>query len=137
MIEEDFVKWESGIRSEVDSVELLLATTLSSEPSELISDLQAIEAWNGRINAALAQSDSFLDRYKLIAMPKKQDNWSETDRKLQMESDVAPIRLVRDTLEHLCDCIKIRITLGQSILAFHRQFIETDIKLKKNNEKIW
>jgi len=34
------------------------------------------------------------------------------------------VRVVRDKLESLANCIKQRLILGESMLAYHRQFSE-------------
>lgn len=116
---EEFIEWEKKIKPEINLVLNIMSNPLSSEPAELISDLQQIEAWNARMGHLMAQADSYLDRYRLLAMPSK-DGKSEADRKAVQDKEVSPIRLVRDTLEHLADSIKTRIVLGESVLAFHR-----------------
>lgn len=126
---DEFMAWSNEIKPEIAHVSKLLATKLSDEPEVLISELQDIECWNGRIGALLAQANSWLDRYKLISMPIKEESKSETDRKLALDKEVAPIRLVRDTLEHFCDSIKQRLILGESILAYLRaQYTEHKAK---------
>ena len=132
---QEFIFWSEKIKPEIEHIHSILSQKLSSEPEELISNLQEIEAWNSRAGALLAQANSWLDRYKLIAMPAKEESKSETDRKLQLDKEVAPIRLVRDTLEHFCDSIKQRLILGESILAYFRaQYTEHK---SKELEKIY
>lgn len=120
---EEFIAWEEKIRPEITHVSEILSQQLSDEPSKLIEDLENIEAWNGRIGALMAQSDSWLDRYSLICMPPREGK-TEADRRAEVESIVSPIRLVRDTLEHFVDCIKQRLILGESILSYSKQFVE-------------
>lgn len=117
----EFLDWSEKVKPEIAHVSEILAQKLSDEPMELISDLQEIEAWNGRMGAILAQANSWLDRYKLVTMPSREAGRSETDRKVKMDSEVSPIRLMRDTLEHFCDSIRQRLILGESILSFHKQ----------------
>lgn len=117
----EFLSWSEKVKPEVGHVSDILSQKLSDEPAELITDLQTIEAWNARMGALLAQADSWLDRYKLIAMPSKETGKTESDRKVLLDSEVSPIRLMRDTLEHLCDSIRQRLILGESILSFHKQ----------------
>lgn len=120
----EFNTWAESIQPEIAHVSELLSKKLSDEPTELISNLQEIEAWNGRVGALLAQADSWLDRYKLFAFPSRENGLAtrtETERKIILDSEIAPIRLIRDTLEHFCDSIRQRIILGESILSFHKQ----------------
>lgn len=118
---DEFLKWSEKVKPEVGEVSGLLCKPLSDEPALLIANLQEIEAWNARMGGLLAQANSWLDRYKLIAMPPKIETRSETDRKLVLDAETSPIRLMRDTLEHLCDSIRQRLILGESILSFHKQ----------------
>lgn len=116
----EFLDWSEKVKPEIAHVSGILANRLSDEPEALISDLQEIEAWNGRVGALLAQADSWLDRYTLTSLPSR-DGRTEADRKAVVESETSPIRLMRDTLEHFCDCIKQRLILGESILSYHKQ----------------
>jgi hypothetical protein len=118
---EEFSKWAEKISQEIKRVSEILSRRLSDEPAALISDLQEIEAWNARMGSLLAQANSWLDKYKLVAMPSRDANRTEADRKVVLDSEVSPIRLVRDTIEHICDSIRQRLILGESILSFHKQ----------------
>lgn len=117
---EKFLKWELSIKDEIGDVTKLLNTPLSDEPEKLIRDLQIIESWNARMGALLAESNNFLDKSKHELMPSK-DGRMESDRKALLDSDVAPLRTVRDTLEHYCDAIRQRLILGESILSYYKQ----------------
>jgi len=118
---EEFLEWSAKVKPEVSQVSVILSEKLSDEPANLIKDLQEIEAWNARMGSLLAQADSWLDRYKFLVMPPKGDSKSEADRKLFTDNEVSPIRLMRDTLENICDAIRQRLILGESILSFHKQ----------------
>jgi hypothetical protein len=120
---EQFVLWEEGIKPEITHISGILAKRLSDEPEELIADLEDAEVWNSRAQNLLAQANSWVDRATWELMPAKEGRM-ESDRKAQLESDVAPIRLIRDTLEGFVDAIKQRLILGAGILAYMRQFAE-------------
>lgn len=129
-----FQEWSVKIRPEIEEVGNLLNQKLSDEPEELISDLEEIEVWNSRIGALLAQANSWLDAYKLVANPSREGR-TEADRKIVLDSEVSPIRLIRDTLEHLCDSIRQRLILGESILSYYKSvFVEHK---KRDLEKIY
>lgn len=116
---DQFSDWLNARKPEIDTVGLLLCSQLSSEPSELIEDLAAIEAWNGRTNELLASCNAFLDRAKLFYLPQSGE-MRENERKAIVEDKVADIRKVRDILEGYLDSIKQRLILGESILRWEK-----------------
>lgn len=116
----DFIDWEKSKREEIEYVVGLMSKELSDEPIELINDLFQIEAWNTRIGVLLAQADSFLDRYTYIYMPVRDGDRTEADRKAFVDNSMTPIRQVRDTLERICDSIKQRLILGESVLSYFK-----------------
>ena len=118
---EQFLTWEIKVNPEIAHIGSILGEKISDDPAALINDLQNIECWNSRCGYLLSEADSFLDRFSLTAMPPKEGR-TEKDREVQLESDCAPIRLVRDILERYCEAIKTRISLGQTILSFQKQF---------------
>lgn len=131
---DEFVAWNNSIKTEMTEVSRLLSLRLSDEPAELIRDLEEIEVWNGRVGSLLAQADSWLDRYTFIAMPSREDGKLEADRRAQLDSETAPIRLLRDTLEHFSDSIRQRLILGESILSYQKIYAEKRIM---GTEKIY
>jgi len=123
MILDDFVNWHSKIAPEIQDVLGLLSVKLDKEPEGLINDLMVIETWNGRLMELLAHANGFLDRAKGELLPDK-DSGTELTRKISLDAQVAPLRVVRDTLEGLCDAIKQRLILGESILSYTKNFPE-------------
>lgn len=121
---DQFTEWLEKIHPELEKTGLILATRLDSEPEALIDDILEIEAQNARIGELRAIADSWLDRGKLYFLPSKEEGLSEGERRAVVDDKVRDIRRVRDILESYQDAIKHRITLGQSILAYERQFIE-------------
>lgn len=125
---ENFLKWHETKKEEVKIVYSLMKKPLSDEPAELIKDLGEIETWNARVGFLLADANGFLDQQSNEARPPKE--WgSEADRKALLNASVSPIRVVRDKLEILSSCIKQRLILGESLLAYHRQFLNREIKI--------
>lgn len=120
---EEFVEWNTGIMPDFKHLGRILQQRLSDDPEQLMGDLQDTEAWNSRCQALLAQANSWLDRATHHLMPEKGSR-TDFERKAELESKVAPIRLVRDVLEGFCDSLKQRLILGSSLLAYHRQFAE-------------
>lgn len=123
MILEEFVQWHSQISDEIKDVLTLLGTKLDKEPEGLINDMMVIETWNGRMNELLADANGFLDRAKGELIPSK-DSGTELTRKIALDADVSAIKVVRDKIEGLCECIKQRLIMAESILSFHKQFPE-------------
>jgi hypothetical protein len=127
----EFVKWHDSIKEQIKQVTAMTKEPLSDEPEALIADLLEIEAWNVRVNFLLADANGWLDRGTLWARPSKgEPGVTEADRHAITDSLVAPVRVVRDKLESLADCIKQRLILGESLLAYHRQFHDRDIRGK-------
>lgn len=127
---EDFTKWHEGIEEEMELVGRLLSDPLSDEPMELIQDLEQIEPWYSRLTLLLAEANSYLDTAKWNLLPPKGDRM-EADRKIELDSKVCNIRLVRDTIEGYLESIKQRIILGESILRTFTQFNEPKISSEK------
>lgn len=122
--EEEFTGWLNSIQPDLRNIFGILKKRLSREPEELIKDLMEAEAYNARCNYLLAQANSFLDKGGMFYLPPRDEELKELDRKMALAAKLAPIREMRDKVEGMCVAIKTRITLGQSILAFERQFIE-------------
>lgn len=121
MILQEFVAWESAHRFEIRRIQEILSNPLSNEPEELINDLKEIESWNGRVGALLSESNSLLDRAKMALKPSKEDG-TQLDREIILNDATSQIRLVRDILENLGDCIKQRLILGESCLSYFKVF---------------
>ncbi len=126
---EEFLTWHEKIKEQVQKVARTMQTPLSDEPSFLIRELQDIEAWNARINFLLADANGWLDKARAFYMPAK-DTGSALDRETACDRDISPVRVVRDKLESLADCIKNRLILGESLLRYHTQFHDREIKSK-------
>lgn len=123
---EGFTSWLTRIQPDMDHVFKILSERLSDEPEELISDLRNAEAWNARVGTLLAEANSWLDRMSYQSKPDR-DYGTEMDRRLKMENETADIRMMRDKIESLCDSIKQRLIMGQSILKYQTQFIEPKV----------
>lgn len=130
---EAFHIWVVSKREELDHVFSLLGQRMSDEPIELIQDLTEAESWAARCGVMLAEAQSHLDHAIYFYMPKKeaegQAHKTEAERKAEVDDKVREIREMRNRIESLCDALKQRISLGQSVLSFHRQF--ADAKLVK------
>ena len=124
---EEFIEWELSHRSTINKVMEILSDNLSSEPEALIASACEIEGYNGRIGELLAHADSYLDRTKMVLRPDK-DSGTVDDRNMELNGLVAPVRLVRDRLESLASSIKQRLILIESLLAYHRQFHDHQMK---------
>jgi len=123
------------VTEEFEFVSNLLKAPISDEPENLIKDLEAIEVWNARMQFLLAEANSMLDIKSFEALPAKEGK-SELDRKLQLESHVAFLRMERDKIEGLVDAIKTRITLGQSILKYYSSTQSIQYKETKQNKTL-
>ena len=129
----EFVLWAEKIGPEVDAVKELLSKELSDDPESLIHDLKIAEAHNARIGSMLAEAGSFLKRANLFHLPGR-DGKTEMERKAMVESEVAPIQAVKDTLDKLSDAIKQRLILGESCLSYYRQTHDRTIQAER---RVW
>jgi hypothetical protein len=123
MILEDFLSWHDGIKAQIGTVTALMVKPLIDEPELMIKQLELVESWNTRVGFLLADANGYLDRATLELRPEKGD-MSEGYLKAVTEASTSTVRVVRDKLESLANCIKQRLILGESMLAYHRQFSE-------------
>lgn len=130
MILEEFVQWHEKVKDTILHVHTLLSDRLSPEPEALIQDLEAIEAWNARMGELLAEANSWLDKSRGELVRPKEEGGTDLTRKLALDAEVSPVRLVRDKIESICETIKQRLILGESILAYARQFGERTINTR-------
>jgi len=121
---DQFLAWEAKFRPEIKFIGEMLAQKLSDDPNSLTNDLRDAESWYARAGYLLAHSNSTLAKFELSAMVPKEGR-TEKDREVQLRADSAPIRLVRDILEHYCESIKSRLMTGMSLLAYYRQLSES------------
>lgn len=143
MITEELTILADSINGELAEIQKLLRQRLSDAPTELINDLSTIEAYNGRVLTLLAEANSLLDRATHDLRP-VQGEGSETDRKVKMEASTADFRRLRDILEGLSNAIKQRLILGESFLAWNRQFADhgnnqsrLEHESLKSSGKVW
>lgn len=125
-IDEEFTIYEEGVREDIAHVMGILREPLSDQPEELVSDLTDAEAWTARIGLILADANSFLDRVKILKLPKR-DFGTDLDRKTKMDADIAPYRKFRDHMETLADSLKNRLVSGMSILGYYRATTEARV----------
>lgn len=125
-MDEDFEAWRQKAKKEYSHVYGLMSEKLSDEPERLINDLQEIEAWNGRMGFLLAEANTWLDMYTWKLMPAKEGR-TDFERKSLSDDAVAEYRGLRDKIESMCDAIRQRITLGQSILSYSKMFADRQV----------
>lgn len=118
-------------QEDIDHVSLLLREPLSDEPENLIRDLEAIEVWNARIQFLLAECNSLLNKESLHGLP---DSGTELERKTAQKAFISDRQEERDKIEGLCEAIKTRITLGQSILRYYSS--TQNIQYKDNTKSL-
>ena len=104
------------MNEEFQHVSLLLQEPLSDEPEQLIKDLEAIEVWNTRMQFLLAEKSSYLDKENFRLFPSE---GTESSKKISLKFYNHEIQEEKDKIEGLCEAIKTRITLGQSILKYY------------------
>lgn len=116
--EENYQAWLNSHGPELKTVFAVLKKRLSDEPELLIKELSEAEQWTARVHYLLAQANSYLDRASAWYLPEKDAIATELSRKTVLESNVAPMREMRDKIEGICTALKTRISLGQSLLKW-------------------
>jgi len=104
------------MNEEFNHVSLLMQEPLPDEPEALILALENIEVWNSRMQFLLAKANSDVTFANFSGLPK---SGTELERKTEQKSYAAEFQEVKDKIEGLCEAIKTRITLGQSILKYY------------------
>ena len=128
---DQFSAWVESKSEEINHVSELLRDPLPDDPEELIASLTAIESWNGRMQFLLADANTWFSTLSFEFMPEKR-NKIEFERKLELNAAVALVKQRKDKMEAICDAIKTRITLGQSLL---RYFVATQQPIIKQTQK--
>jgi hypothetical protein len=118
---------------EFNHVSLLMQEPLPDEPEALILALENIEVWNSRMQFLLAAANFEVSTESFEALP---ESGTELERKTAMACTIAEVKEERDKIEGLCEAIKTRITLGQSILKYYSttqniQYKDTTKSLKE------
>lgn len=125
----EFLNWWEKVKPEVDAISELLFKELSDDPGRLIDDLVEIEAWYGRSGTLLSEAQTNLDLSRGFYLPPK-EGLTDFDRKIKLDEIVSPFREARDKMESLHEAIKMRITLGQSLLSYMKQSLENNKFIK-------
>lgn len=112
----EFDIWLEGSIDQINTVQELLSEPLSDDQGLLVRQLEAIEAWGARMNTMLAYANAFLDSYQAQKLAEIDPKLKVLDRETQLNAMVVNERRYRDILVGLCESIKTRISLGQSIL---------------------
>lgn len=120
----EFMRWVLLVSPELKRVFEVLKNRLSDEPELLVSDLKDAESYNARVSYILAQANTFVSKGRLHHLPGKDQVERELERKVILEANTAPIVEFRDKIETLVHSLKVRISLGQSLLSYQKQFIE-------------
>lgn len=116
---------------ELEHVAKLMEEPLPDEPEALILALENIEVWNSRMQFLLAEKNSNLSHQTLVNLP---TDGTELTRKVALKALTAMEEEERDKIEALCDSIKTRITLGQSILKYYSTM--QNIQYKDNTKSL-
>ncbi len=121
MFNEGFTEWLQRINPDMEEIGTILTEKLSDQPEILIKSMELIEAWNGRAGFMFAEASSWVDKAKYVFLPER-DGRREMDRKAELDHRISDFRAVRDKMEYLMGAIKQRLILGESVLAYQRQF---------------
>lgn len=119
------------MNEEFQHVSKMMEESLSDEPQLLIGQLADIEAWNSRMQFLLAESKSLISQESFINLP---ESGTEFERKTVLKAKLSEKQEETDKIEALCEAIKTRITLGQSILKYYSS--TQNIQYKDNTKSL-
>lgn len=126
--ETEFNAWKERVHPDILNALNTLSESLSDEPEELIRDLVKSEAWNGRLQSLLSEANTFLDKGAIFYMPEKGSGFTQLQMKIVLDKELALIRGMRNKIEGICDAIKQRLILGESILRYFSMTKDFSIK---------
>lgn len=111
--------WLKKHTPEIKNIQTMLLTELSDNPSVIVQQLVDIECWGSRASSLLAHSNFLLDLAEKRELSTIDKELKAIEREVALAAAVARERRLRDVLHGICDAIKTRISLGQSIIKLH------------------
>lgn len=111
-----FEQWLSESTPQIGRVQAILAEPLTDIPGRITAQLCTVEAWGGRMNTLLSESNAWLDIAEHDALQKIDPELTVLERETILKNAVVQYRRYRDIIDGLCRAISTRISLGQSIL---------------------
>ncbi len=119
---EEFTLWLVKITPEMKKISAILATELSTEPEQLYSQINILDAQKDRISDACSDAEEWVSISKRFYLEKHLDK-KEFEKKINLEADVSRIKKVLTRLEYMRDDMESKIEWGRSALAYQRQLI--------------
>lgn len=106
---------------EIKRVQLLLETKLSEHPGLLEEQFREAESHYGRMTSILAWAESYLDLAERGRLVPRDADFTDMDREVEMKAACARERRFRDIVSGLCEAIKMRVSVCQTLLKGYRE----------------
>lgn len=127
---DEFDAWKEKVKQDLNFVYGMMRKPLSDEPSQIIGEIEEVDGWYSRMIYILSEANGFLDRAKEEYLPGKEEG-TAFDREVILDASISLIREHRDKIEGLCEAMKQRVSLGQSVLKYSVQFSEPKVTTRK------
>ena len=127
---QDFAEWEKAHIREILSAESVLSKPLGDTQGAIEAQMTAAESLFCRITGMLAEVDAILDTEMWRLMPIK-NQMPEHERHIAVMAKTAGVRLRRDRLKSLADCIEQRVSVCQSKMKMYTE----EYKIIERQEK--
>ncbi len=121
----EMIETEEQEKKELEAAKLILRSPLPDNPTSLIGAMKIIEAHYARLGTLLSKADAMLDYAEKEALVSKDCmtvKMTAYEKEVFVKARVREERQFRDEVKYMLDTIKQRINLGQSVLAFMRDF---------------
>ena len=102
-------------KGDIQHIESLLNQRFDMNPAALQEQLLDLSAWQGRCLGLLADADSLLDFAEQKAIMKRDDEWTDLDRRVNLKAATRNERRARDILKGFADAFKNKLILGMSL----------------------
>ena len=123
---EEFREWRKSKQAEIGHISEIMSLKLSDEPPILVEEISEAESWYSRTGFLLSEANGWLDKATFFYL-KPKDKTTDLDRRLELDSVVSDIRMIRDYLQILLDGIKQRVIMGESVLRHLTQLREAGV----------
>ena len=102
--------------NEIKHVQEILQVKLSDNPMRLEDQIKEAEAHYARMTSILAWAESYLDLAQRERLVPRDSDYTDVDRKIELDSACHRERRFRDIVSGLIRSIDTRVSLGQSLL---------------------
>lgn len=116
-----FIDYFERHLDEIKRVQAILETKLSDNPSILEEQFREVEAHYGRLTSILAWANSYLDLAERERVLPAGSGYTVHDSEVHLAAACARERRFRDIVNGLCEAVKTRISVCQTLIKVMRE----------------